>query len=131
MLYGVAPPEAPFALYLATLRHYAKARHIGTNPAVTLAIPFPHRILAFVPANCVTFRGSASLVPLSDRDGVWAFEQGRILRDNLRAVEAADDPVFIRMDPEPEVFCYGLGLPLLHLARYPSTGSYKVRIDGP
>ena len=128
ILYGVGPPSAAFALYIVTFDHYAKVRYIRANPVVTLAVTFPHRILSFVPANCVTFRGTAATVPISDPDGVWAFQQHRILRDNLTTVSAGAHPVFIRIDPEPKVQCYGLGIPLNQLRKEHTSGGYQVRV---
>lgn len=128
VLYGVAPPVATFALFVLTLDRYAKVRYIRENPRVTLAITFPHRILSFVPANCVTFRGDASIVPFSDSDGVWAFRQRRILRSNVTSVAENGVPVFIRIEPDERVLCYGLGISLNQIRKDHTSAGYKVRV---
>ena len=128
VLYGVSPPTTALSLYVATLEHYAKVRYIRANPVVNLIVTFPHRILSFVPANCVTFRGKAVIAPVTDSSGVWAFQQRRILRDNLDWVAEQTDPVFIRIDPESNVLCYGLGIPLNRIRRDHVGGRFKVRI---
>ena len=128
VLYGVGPPAAPFAIYVVTFEHYAKVRYIRANPLVTLAVTFPHRILSFVPASYVSFRGGATIVPITDSSGTWAFQQHRILQDTFTSVERGDRPVLIRIVPDPTVFCYGLGLPLAELRKNHIAGNYKVRI---
>ncbi len=112
---------------MLTLESYVKVRNVRTNPAATLVVPFPHRILSFVPANCVAFRGSTEVVPFADPDGWWAFEQRRILRDNA-AWLADSDPVFLKLTPEPKVLCYGLGIGLNRLRKDHTSGSYRTYI---
>jgi hypothetical protein len=128
VLYGVGPSTARFALYIVAFEHYAKVRYVRANPVVTLAVTFPHRILSFVPADCVTFRGRAVTVPFSDPDAVWAFRRRRILRDALATGSKGDHPIFFRIDPEPSVLCYGLGRPMNEIRKDPNIGGYKVRV---
>ena len=127
ILYGVAPPSSPFALYFLTLEHYVKVRNVRENPQVSLVVPFPHRILSFIPAPCATFRGAADVVPFDDPDARWAFQQRRILRDNV-AWLADIEPVFIKLKPEPVVQCHGLGIGLREMRSEHTAGGYKARI---
>ena len=127
ILFGVSPPASPLAIYMLTLEHYVKVRNVRENPETTLVVPFPHRILSFVPANCVTFRGRAEIVPATDPDGLWAFGKHRILRDNLAWLEDSD-AVFIKLTPNPKVNCYGLGISLLQIRRQHTGAAYSVRI---
>jgi len=128
ILYGVAPQGSPMALYMLTLEHYAKVRNVTANPWSTLAVPFPHRILSFIPSSCVTFRGRSEVIPFDDPDGQWAFAQQRILRDNL-AWLSHSDPVFLRLMPDPKVICYGLGYSVFQIRRQHTACGYSVTID--
>lgn len=126
-LYGVSPPASPFALFVLTLEDYVKVRNVRTNPEATLVVPFPHRILSFVPAPCVTFRGHADVVPFADTDARWGFDQRRILRDNVAWLTDAE-PVFLRLTPEPKVLCHGLGIGLIRLRKEHTAGGYRAYI---
>ncbi len=129
ILYGVGPPESDFALYFVTMNNYAKARNIQNNPKVSFVITFPHYYLRFAPANYVMFRGTAEILPFDDADGQWAFHQTRILKMNLNMPPSTlKDAVFIKMRPEPTVFCFGLGYGIMDIARHLDEVMYKVQI---
>lgn len=125
VLYGVSPPSSPLAIYILTQEHYVKVRNIRANPHSTLVIPFPHPILSFVPAPCVTLRGVSEVVPVNDADGRWAFAQHRILRDNAAWSEDAAT-VFLKLIPEPKIRCHGLGISMWQLRRDHTGGAYHV-----
>jgi hypothetical protein len=127
VLYGVAPPQSPFAIYMLTMPNYVKVRNVRKNPAANLVVPFPHRILSFIPANTVTFQGICTVEPVSDPDGRSAFGQHRILRDNLEWLDDRD-PVFLKLTPEPKVRCFGLGISLRELRSNHTGGGYTVQI---
>jgi general stress protein 26 len=129
VLYGISPPESEFSIYVMTGAGYAKVRNVKHNPHVSLVVTFPHYYLRFVPASYVMFRGKAEVVPPDDIFGRWAFNQKRILRMS-QSVDAASEPVFIRLDPEPTVFCYGVGIGVIQLRRHIESGAYKVVIPG-
>jgi hypothetical protein len=93
----------------------------------TLVVPFPHRMLGFVPANCVTFRGHTEVVPLSDEHGRRAFTRRRILRDNMKWLKGSD-ALFLKLTPDPKVNCYGLGISLREIRRNHTAGGYSVTI---
>jgi hypothetical protein len=130
ILYGVAPPQSRFALYMLSVESYAKVRNIRRNPNTSLVITFPHHYLRFVPANYAMFRGASEIVALDDHDGQWAFRQHRILRFNITSAkeETLQNAVFIKLVPEPTLFCYGLGMSIMEIRRSHETGSYKVEI---
>ena len=131
ILYGVAPPSSPFALYFLTVDSYAKVRNVRANPRVSLTVPFPHRILSFIPAPCVTFTGHADTVPFDDPDARWAFEQQRILRDIVGWMGEEEGSVFLKLTPDPKVLCHGLGIPLMKLRGNHTAGAYRVYVpDG-
>ena len=129
ILYGVAPPESKFALYIMTEKGYAKVRHVKRNPNVSLVVTFPHYYIRFAPASFVMFRGTAKLVPLDDPDAQWAFRQKRVLRMAQQLdSEVLEKALFIKMNPEPTVFCFGVGIGVMELRNELSSGSYKVTI---
>ncbi len=128
ILYGVSPPGSRFVFYILTSDRYAKVRHIRRNPNVSLVVSFPHYYLRFVPANYAMFRGLADVVPFEDEDAQWAFKQKRILRMNLETDPGSHKLLFIRMSPEPTVFCYGVGFGILQLRSSHETAMYKVTI---
>jgi general stress protein 26 len=130
ILYGVAPPVSKFALYMLSVENYEKVKNIRRNPKTSLVITFPHHYLRFVPANYVMFRGTSEIVAFDDDDGQWAFRQHRILRFNIASSkeETLRNAVFIKLVPEPTLFCYGLGMSLMEIRKSHETGSYKVKI---
>ncbi|MFW9802005.1 MAG: pyridoxamine 5'-phosphate oxidase family protein [Candidatus Thorarchaeota archaeon] len=129
ILYGVSPPESKFALFMLTMEGYAKVRHIRRNPNVSLVVTFPHYYIRFAPASYVMFRGKAELVPFNEPDAQWAFNQKRILRMNQGVdPELLKKALFIKMNPEPTVFCYGVGISIMELRSEHTEGSYKVAI---
>lgn len=131
VLFGVAPRTSPFALFVLTLDGYVKVRNVRANPNASLVVTFPHRILSFVPAGCVTFRGQAEVLPVTDPDGRWAFAQSRILRDNIASLESLDEsdrPVFLRLVPDPKVLCYGVGIPLMQMRKHRAHLDYRVYV---
>lgn len=129
ILYGVSPPESKFALYILTMDGYAKVRHIRRNPNVSLVVTFPHYYIRFAPASYVMFRGTAELVPFIDSDAQWAFSQKRVLRMNQGIdPEILERALFIKMNPEPTVFCYGVGIGIMKLRSELGAGDYKVTI---
>jgi hypothetical protein len=130
VLYGVAPASSPFGLFVLTLESYLKTRNVRSNPNVSLVVTFPHRILSFVPASCVTFRGRAAVVPVDDPDGTWAFDQQGILRDNMASLKRVSDPaVFLKLTPDPKVLCYGLGIGPREMRTHREQLSYRVFVD--
>ena len=76
------------------------------------------------------FRGTAEILPDNDVDGRWAMSQSRIGRMNLQtdADDQGGEFVYIKLIPEPTVFCYGLGYGLMELRGNHTEASYKVTI---
>ena len=130
IIYAVGSPDSPFALYSIVGEKYAKVRNIKRNPKVSLVVTFPHYWIRFAPASYVMFRGTAEIVPGNDPDGHWAMSQTRIGRMNLQveAEEIGMDFVYIKITPEPTVFCYSLGFGLMEARGNPENLGYKVTI---
>ncbi len=133
VVYGVAPSNSKFALYILTDRNYKKVRNIENNNSVSFVIPFPHHILRFVPASCVQFQGTAQIVPFNDSEAQESFRNGsKILKMNLKQLSNISDQekgaVFIKIIPNNKLFCYGLGFSLMELRKNIESGSYFVTI---
>ncbi|UCE09273.1 MAG: pyridoxamine 5'-phosphate oxidase family protein [Candidatus Thorarchaeota archaeon] len=129
VLYGVSPPESSFALYVIVGEDYVKTKNVRRNPNVSLVVTFPHYWVRFAPAAYVRFRGTAEILPLDDPDGQWAFQQQRILRMAERTELSEDEAaVFIKINSEPTIFCYGLGLSLMEFRRTHTEAGYRVKI---
>ena len=130
IVYAVESPEKPFALYSIVGEKYAKVRNIKRNPNVSLVVTFPHHWIRFAPASYVMFRGTAEILPDDDADGRWAMSQTRIGRMNLQteAESIGTEIVYIKMTPEPTVFCFGVGYGLMELRGHIETAMYKVTI---
>ncbi|MHA3962764.1 MAG: pyridoxamine 5'-phosphate oxidase family protein [Candidatus Thorarchaeota archaeon SMTZ1-45] len=130
IIYAVGPPEKPFALYSIAGANYVKVRNIRRNPNVSLVVTFPHYWVRFAPASYVMFRGTAEILPANDADGRWAMSQTRIGRMNLQADadELGVEIAYIKITPEPTVFCYGLGYGLMELRGNHTGVGYKVTI---
>ena len=130
IIYAVGSPDSPFALYSVVGGKYAKVRNIKRNPNVSLVVTFPHYWIRFAPSSYVMFRGVADIVPDTDPGGRWAMSQTRIGRMNLQ-VEAEDlgtEFVYIKITPEPTIFCFGLGFGLMESRNNPDSLGYKVTI---
>jgi nitroimidazol reductase NimA-like FMN-containing flavoprotein (pyridoxamine 5'-phosphate oxidase superfamily) len=128
ILYGVSPPDSRLRLYLFTERSYLKVRNISRNPEVAFLVPYPHHLLPFVPASCISLQGTAEIVSVDDPEGREAFAVGRILRSNLEHASSMEEAVFIRIRPKRRVHCYGIGIGLMEIARNPSEAGYSLEI---
>ena len=128
ILYAVSPPGAAFRLYLITVRSYLKARNIARNPQISFLVPYPHALLPFVPASCISFSATAEILPPDDLEGREAFTANRILRMNLAEANAMADGIFLRIRPKRSVHCYGIGFGLMTIARNPAVCGYSVAI---
>lgn len=128
ILYAVSPPGAPFRLYLLTEASYLKARNISRNPEVSFLVPYPHHLLPFVPASCISFSGTADILPMEDPEGREAFTANRMLRMNLAEADSMEEGIFIRIRPKRSMHCYGVGIGLMTIARNPAEAGYSVKI---
>ncbi len=128
MIYGVSPPASKFSLYMLTGDNYVKTKNVQRNPLVSLVINFPHHWIRFAPDSYVMFRGTAEIVPYDNSDGRWAFQQSRIGRMNLSTDSGEQKVVFIKLNPEPKVFVFGLGYGILEMRKQHTEVGYKVTI---
>ena len=133
IVYAVSPPESKFALYILTEKHYKKVKNVENNNSISFVIPFTHHFLRFVPANCVQFQGNGEIVPYNNSEAQQAFINGpKILKMNIKQVgkmnSENEDPVFIKILPKKNLYCYGVGLSLMELRKNIESGSYSVLI---
>jgi hypothetical protein len=128
ILYGVSPPGAGLRLYLLTDQSYLKVRNILKNPEVSFLVPFPHHFLRFVPASCISFPGTAEIVPEDDPEARGAFQASRILRMNLEEISNMENAVFIKIRPKRRMHCYGVGFGLMELMRDAAGAGYSVEV---
>ena len=110
--------------------NYAKVRNIKQNPNVSLIVTFPHYWFRFAPASYVMFRGTAEIVSFDNADARWAMSQSRIGRMNLRTAAklVGTELVYIKITPEPTVFCFGLGIGIMEIKGDHANAAYKVTI---
>ncbi len=130
VLYGVSPRQRAFVLYATTNKRNKKARNIARNSSVSFTIPIMRRVLRFLPPHCVQFQGTGEIIPFDDLDACSAFASSLVLRKTLQleGKHVGRDAVFIRIFPDPVMYTYGLGLPLLELLRNIGGASGRVEI---
>jgi len=134
VLYGVAPREYPFMIYVLTGAKYKKTRNLRRNPNVSFVIPFPHHWLRFIPDYVVQFQGSARIVPLDHEIAVAAFQDKWILRGNIDMAEKLQNPetgeeaVFIEIRPNKKIHVFGLGISMRTMLSDVEQGAYTVEI---
>lgn len=130
ILYAVS--DEPFHLLLLTDKSSKKARNISRNPNVSFAIPIPRGFLRFIPPSSVQFQGKAEIIPLSE-DVKKAFSMSLVLRQTFSSAKATldqpDGTCFIKITPDPIIFTYALGVPVMRLIKDPGSASGKVRIE--
>lgn len=130
ILYGVSKPDTEFALYLLTSRNYKKVRNIQRNPKVSFLIPFPHHHLRFVPSGTITLNGVAKLIPVNTENIIEIFSEKRILKLIIADIDFKKDEeyVFIKIEPDPKILCYGVGFSIWKLRGSHTEGGYSVTI---
>ncbi|MCE7748789.1 MAG: hypothetical protein GPJ51_10345 [Candidatus Heimdallarchaeota archaeon] len=130
ILYGVSKPDAEFALYLLTSKKYKKIRNIQDNPKISFIIPFPHHHFRFVPSGTITLNGVAKLVPVNTENIIEIFSEKRILKMIIADIDLEKDEeyVFIKIEPDQKILCYGVGFNILKLRGSHTEGGYFVTI---
>ncbi len=100
-------------LYITTGRHSWKARHIATNPHVSLTVTIPKRIpfvpWVHIPAATITFQGVASVYAIEE---VPPEIPRALLRGLDLGAEARNEISVIRVRPAGEFVTYGVGVSL-------------------
>ena len=131
ILYGVSKPDTEFALYLLTSKKYRKIRNILNNPKISFIIPFPHHHMRFVPSGTITLNGVAKIVPINtEEDIIEIFFEKRILKLIIADIdfEKNENYVFIKIEPDPKILCFGVGLNIWKLRGSHTEGGYSITV---
>jgi general stress protein 26 len=106
-------------LYIATGKETWKARHIRSNPNVSITIPIAKRIPVMpwikIPAATITFSGKAKLLDVAE---VSQDILRGIYRDMADNQEMIADSCVIEVTPEKHFVTYGIGISLMQM-RFP------------
>jgi len=131
--YGVAATDRPLTLYVMTRRHLRKAMNIASNPAVSLVMAVPRKILRFVPPATIQLHGTAEILDATDQEGTEVFRRSLIGRLILSAHAASHRrgetrDCFLRIAIAPEVHTYAVGYSAWELRRDIERGVGFVRM---
>lgn len=129
VMYAVSARSRPFVLYIVTDRRSKKARNIGRNPNISFVVPI-HRSPGFLPPNSIQFRGRAEIIRLTDEIAKDAFNSSIILRRVLKMqlVQKPEVSTFIRIQPDPVLFTYGVGMTIFQLMKHIEGAASRVEI---
>ncbi len=101
-------------LYIGTDRRSWKARHIESNPNVSLTVTIAKRIPLMpwikIPPATITFQGKGAVCSLDDVSGEV---QHSLFRGLELSAEARQRVCVIRVAPAGDFVTYGVGVPLL------------------
>jgi len=115
-------------LYITTDRNSWKARHIATNPHVSMTVTIPKRIpfvpWVHIPAATITFQGVASVRAIEEVPP----EIPRVLLRGLDlGTQARNEISVIRVRPAGEFVTYGVGVSL-PVMRRPEAASGRAAV---
>ena len=106
-------------IYIVTGEDTWKARHIRSNPNVSITIPIAKRIPVMpwikIPAATITFSGKAKLLDVAE---VSQDILRGIYRDMADNQEMIADSCVIEVTPEKHFVTYGIGISLMQM-RFP------------
>jgi hypothetical protein len=133
VLYGVSPPGVPLGIYVISGRNHVKVRNIAANPNVSFVVPLFRRVLSFVPPACIQIHGSAKILESTDEVAMQTFRTSFVLRMILREASALGsvnngNACFVRIQPDPLINTYGVGLSGWELRKHWADAGAKVRI---
>jgi general stress protein 26 len=110
--YGIAPSDQDLTIYMMTRRHLQKTRNIEQNPAVSLVVPVPRRLLWFLPPATIQLRGRAEILDWTDQAGAHIFKSfwmGRRIRQAYQASQRHGETriCFVKITPAPIIHVHG------------------------
>jgi len=115
-------------LYIGTGTETWKVRHIRNNPAVSITIPIPKRILLLpwikIPAATITFSGKAEIIPAENTTPELLQAVFRHMADEEDLIK---DTCLIKVDPQGDFLTYGIGVLLLKM-RQPELARGRVSV---
>ena len=105
-------------VYLITGRAAWKARHIATNPHVSLTVTIPKRVRFLpwlpIPAATISFQGEGSVHSVEEVPPEFP---SRLLRGVEVSPEMSKEICVIRVRPAGEFLTYGIGVSLLTMRK--------------
>ena len=103
-------------LYIGTGADTWKARHVATNPNVSLTVPIAKRIPLLpwikIPAATITFSGTARLIPADQADPELL---SAVFQKQATDNAALSGQVLIEVTPQGDFVTYGVGVPLMKM----------------
>ena len=114
---GVAYCAVGTTLYVSTMRSSRKARNVAAHGRVAVVIPV--RRVPDGPPFTVQFQGLATLLATDDPEIRDLLANGRLGKITSHGELDEPDGCFVRIEPERRIHTYGLGVPILALARDP------------
>ena len=131
MVYATSPERPRF--WVMTRTHLRKARNIEINRNVSLVVPLRRSLLGLLPPPCIQFQGTAEILARNHDEGARAFSSSFLGRTILRMYEQLERRgearvCFVRIEPGPVMFTYGLGTPLWRLRHRMEQGAAMVEV---
>ena len=114
---GVAYCAVGTTLYVNTMRSSRKARNVAAHERVGIVIPV--RRVPVGPPFTVQFQGRATLLATDDPEIRDHLAHGRLGKITAHGELDEPDGCFVRIEPERRIHTYGIGVPILALARDP------------
>ena len=109
VVYGLAPVNQPFALYLVSRPVLKKVRNLKNNPNVSFVVPFPRLLFRMIPPACIQFQGKAEIISFSNQIALKAFRGSIVLRRCIQHSIGLGESIFIKVVPDNKIFCFGVG----------------------
>ena len=105
-------------LYTGTGNQSWKAKHIKTNPNVSMTIPIPKRILFLpwikIPQATISFSGTAKIIPAVEAEKKLLQAVFRHFAEDL---EFISENCLIEVSPVDDFITYGVGIPLMKMMK--------------
>ena len=103
-------------IYISTRKDAWKARHIRTNPCVSMTVPIAKHIPLMpwikIPAATISFSGRACVL---QPDEVGNYVLHSLFRGLETDREMLDTTAVIAIEPEGEFVTYGIGIPMIEM----------------
>lgn len=116
--------------YIATGQQTWKARHIQTNPHVSMTVPIAKRIPIMpwvkIPAATITFSGTARV--LAPEESAPELLRA-IFRQNADNQALMAESCLIEVTPHGDFITYGVGIPLMQM-RHPEQARGRAAVGG-
>lgn len=126
----VTPRDSALALHILTDKRYKKVQNIQKNPRISFVIPYPHYYLRFIPPATITFQGTVEILPFEDSEARKSFTK-KPLRQMTRYTEKSvyrETAVFLKINPNRRISCFGLGASPVKMMKDPEAGYYSTLI---